>query len=154
IKPCCLGDVLLTTPTLAALRARYPHSAIHYAVGRHARPAIEGHPEVSRVLDAGPGAGRGREALLGLLRQAPAGRYDICLVLERSPLFATLPLLAGIPVRAGIDSGGRGFALNVRVPWDESLHEADLYLGVAGALGCPTAGHRMRFEPGPAAVRA
>jgi lipopolysaccharide heptosyltransferase II len=71
----------------------------------------------------------------------------MCLVLERSPLFAVLPLLAGIPVRAGIDSGGRGFALNVRVPWDESLHEADLYLSVAGALDCPTDGHHLRFEP-------
>jgi ADP-heptose:LPS heptosyltransferase len=64
-----------------------------------------------------------------------------------------LPFLAGIPVRAGIDSSGRGFALNVRVPWDESLHEADLYLSVAAALGCPVQGHRLRFLPGMQAVR-
>ncbi len=152
IKPCCLGDVLMTTPTIAALRTRYPRSTIHYAVGHHAGPAICGHPEIGALLDAGPGAGRGRRALLGLLRRMRAGRYDICLVLERSPLFALLPLLAGIPVRAGIDSGGRGFALNVRVPWDESLHEADLYLRVAGALGCPTEGHHLRFEPGEVAT--
>lgn len=154
VKPCCLGDVLLTTPALAALRARYPRSVIHYAVGRHAAPAIAGYPDVARAVDAGPGGGRGRTALLGLLRRMRAGRYDVCLVLERSPLFATLPLLAGIPVRAGIDSGGRGFALNVRVPWDESLHEADLYLSVAGALGCPIEGHGLRFEPGSAAEQA
>jgi lipopolysaccharide heptosyltransferase II len=154
IKPCCLGDVLLTTPVLAALRARYPRSTIHYAVGRHAAPAIAGHPDVARLIDAGPGAGRDRRSLVGLLRRMRAGRYDICLVLERSPLFATLPLLAGIAVRAGIDSSGRGFALNVRVPWDESLHEADLYLSVAGALGCPTTGHHLRFVPGAAAERA
>jgi lipopolysaccharide heptosyltransferase II len=154
IKPCCLGDVLLTTPVLAALRARYPRSTIHYAVGRHAAPAIVRHPAVDRLIDAGPGAGRGRRALLGLVRRMRAGRYDICLVLERSPLFTILPLLARVPVRAGIDSGGRGFALNLRVPWDESLHEADLYLSVAGALGCPTAGLHLRFEPGPSATSA
>jgi lipopolysaccharide heptosyltransferase II len=83
-----------------------------------------------------------------------AGRYDMCLVLERSPLFTVLPLLAGIPVRAGIDSAGRGFALNVTVPWDESLHEADLYASVAGALGCPTSGHHLRFVPHAGARRA
>jgi lipopolysaccharide heptosyltransferase II len=154
IKPCCLGDVLLTTPVIAALRDRFPQAVIDYAVGRHAAPAIAGHPEVRRRLDAGPGAGRDIRDLLGLIRRMRAGRYDLCLVLERSPLFTILPWLAGIPARAGIDSSGRGFALNVRVPWDESLHEADLYLSVAGALGCSVKGHHLRFEPGPEATAA
>jgi lipopolysaccharide heptosyltransferase II len=154
IKPCCLGDVLMTTPVLAALRLRYPHSTIHYAVGRHARPAIAGHPDVAALIDAGEGAARTKRSILALLRRMRNGRYDMCLVLERSPLFAVLPLLAGIPVRAGIDSGGRGFALNVRVPWDESLHEADLYLSVAGALDCPTDGHHLRFVPDASARMA
>ena len=153
MKPCCLGDVLLTTPVIAALRVRYPRSVIHFAVGQYAAAAIAAHPHIDACLDAGPGAGRGAVALLRLWRRMRAGRYDVCVVLERSPLFALLPLLAGVPVRAGIDSAGRGFALNVRVPWDESLHEADLYLSVAGALGCPVAGHHLLFEPGEEATR-
>jgi lipopolysaccharide heptosyltransferase II len=154
VKPSALGDVLLTTPMLDALRRRFPGAAIHYAVGQYARPAIDGHPEIAHVVDCGPGIGRDGRSLLALARRIRAGRYDICLVLERSPLFAALPFLAGVGVRAGIDSAGRGFALNVRVPWDESLHEADLYLSVATAIGCPTGDLHVRFVPGPAARAA
>jgi lipopolysaccharide heptosyltransferase II len=154
VKPCCLGDVLMATPVIAALRARFPESTIDFAVGRHARPAIEGHREIAAMVDAGLGAGRDWRSLLHLVARLRAGRYDVCLVLERSPLFTILPLLAGIRVRAGIDSGGRGFALNAGVPWDESLHEADLYLSVAGALGCPIEGHHLTFVPGRPAQEA
>ena len=154
LKPCCLGDVLMATPVVAALRERFPESTIDFAVGRHARPAIESHPDIATIVDAGPGAGRHWRSELHLLKRMRAGRYDLCLVLERSPLFTILPLLAGIRVRGGIDSAGRGFALNVRVPWDESLHEADLYLGVAGALGCWVAGRHLRFVPDERARRA
>ncbi|HWE63204.1 MAG TPA: lipopolysaccharide heptosyltransferase II [Chloroflexota bacterium] len=153
VKPCCLGDVLMTTPVIAALRARYPRSAIHYAVGQYAAPAIDGHPGIDRLIDAGPGAAQDWRALLMLWRRMRAGRYDLCVVLERSPRFTILPWLAGIPARAGIDSAGRGFALNVRVPWDESLHEADLYLSVAGALDCPTQGQHLHFAPDEASIR-
>jgi lipopolysaccharide heptosyltransferase II len=144
----------MTTPTLKALRRRYPRSVIHYAVGSHARPAIIGHPDVAELVDVGAGAGRGVRSALALLRRMRRGRYDMCLVLERSPLFTVLPLLAGIAVRAGIDSAGRGFALNVRVPWDESLHEADLYLSVAAAVGCATDNLQLHFEPDAAASQA
>jgi lipopolysaccharide heptosyltransferase II len=154
VKPCCLGDVLMTTPVLAALRQRYPTARIDYAVARHARPAIAGHPEVTALLDAGPGAGRDFRSLLALWAQMRRGRYDLCLVLDRSPLLTVLPWLAGIGARAGIDSGGRGFALNARVPWDESLHEADLYLCVAGILGCGTSGHHLTFVPDDRATQA
>src|SRR5918997_1568984 len=50
LKPCCLGDVLLTTPLLAALRRDYPEAEITYAVGAWARPMIEGSRHVDEVL--------------------------------------------------------------------------------------------------------
>ncbi len=154
VKPCCLGDVLLATPVIAALRERFPDSTIDFAVARHAMPAIEGHPEVAAIVDAGPGAGRDLRSVMRLLQRMRAGHYDLCLVLERSPVFAILPLLAGIRSRAGIDSAGRGFTLNAAVPWDESLHEADLYLSVAGALGCSVEHGRLRFVPDARATEA
>ncbi len=86
-------------------------------------------------------------ATLRLLSAMRSGRYDVCLVLDRSPLLTVLPALAGIPLRAGIDSAGRGFALNLRVPWTETVHESELYLRVARVLGITAQDSGLSFPP-------
>lgn len=63
--------------------------------------------------------------------------------------------LARIPVRAGIDSGGRGFAYTVPVAIDpaDELHEAQIYLKVVGAL-CGRELHAEANLPVDAGARA
>src|SRR3990172_777943 len=59
IKPCCLGDVLMTTPVVAALREAFPNARIAYAVGPWSRPAIENNPHLDQLIDcASVGSGR------------------------------------------------------------------------------------------------
>ena len=140
IKPCCLGDLLLATPALAALRAAYPHAAIALAVSTWARPAVENNPDVDTIVDCENSTGpywRRWSASRRLSETLRAGAYDLAIVLDRS-LFASLSARrAGIPLRVGIDSGGRGFSLTTRVPWTQVRHETDLYLDVVRAAGAP-----------------
>ncbi len=152
LRSCCLGDVLLATPLIWALRRAYPAAHITAAVGRWSRPALEHNPDLDGLLDLeGVGTGRPRPTeYVRVLRRLHTGGFDLALVLDRTPLLTALPLLAGIPVRAGIDSAGRGFALNVRVPWTRVEHEARLFLRVGAALGIPTDDVGLRFAPSPA----
>jgi ADP-heptose:LPS heptosyltransferase len=69
-----------------------------------------------------------------------AAEFDWVLVPDRSPLLGLLVTLAGIPRRAGLDSGGRGFLYTDRVatpPDDHRMHEADLYGRVGTAISAP-----------------
>ena len=50
IRPCCIGDVVLATAALSALRAAYPGAHITWAVGGWSRHAIEYHPAVDAIL--------------------------------------------------------------------------------------------------------
>lgn len=148
-RRCCLGDVLMTTPLLAALTAAYPEAQISYAVGKWSAAALIGHSELHAIIRLPEHPGwRDWVRIVGRLRRE---RCDLALLPERSPLPALAAALAGIPHRVGLDSAGRGFALTVRVPVPALRHETDLALDLARALGLPTPERRPRFRPSAAA---
>jgi ADP-heptose:LPS heptosyltransferase len=51
-----LGDVILTTPLLRALRARYPQATITFVTKRQYAPVLEHNPHISRLVALEPGA--------------------------------------------------------------------------------------------------
>jgi len=142
ILPCCIGDVILATATLKALRRGYPDAHITWAVGSWSRAAIENHNLLDAVLDTRASAlpVKSPSGFLQFVRQLRAGHFDLAVSLVRSPLMSLAMLLSGIPLRAGLDSGGRGFGyqIRVRVDPDQPRHEAEIYLDVARALGMDT----------------
>lgn len=142
ILPCCIGDVVLATAALKALRRGYPEAHITWAVGSWSKGVIEHHDLLDAVLDTGPEALPVR-SLAGMWRfvhRIQAGNFDLAVSLMRSPLMSAALLLSGIPHRAGLDSAGRGFGYTMRVPVDPHIprHEAEIYLDVARALGLDT----------------
>ncbi len=155
IKPGSLGDVLMAGAALATLRAGFPDAHIVHLVGSWARPAAAGNPSVDALLDCGPvgmpGAFNWRQ-FLRVVARVRSARFDAAIVLDRSPLMASLPWLAGINVRAGIDSAGRGFPLNYRVPPPPQRHEGELYLDVVRRIGLEPVRPRRWFRPRPSAL--
>ena len=94
IKPCCLGDVLIATPVIAALRRAFPRARIDFAVGGWARAMVENNPHLDGLVDCGPVGSGSRYSwreYLALARRIRAGGYEACFVLDRSPLISLLP---------------------------------------------------------------
>jgi lipopolysaccharide heptosyltransferase II len=154
IKPCCLGDLVMTTPLLEVLRRAYPQARIVYVAGSWSKVIPEHHPAVDTVIDCGnvgiPGRYRLREylQLAGRLRRE---HFDLAFVLDRSPMLTLLPWLAAVSRRVGPDSLGRGFSLTDHVPIsstpDSLQHQAEIYLDLARAIGLPVDHPHMRFVP-------
>lgn len=136
--------MILATPVLAALRRAYPDAHITWAIGRWSRAAIEHHNLLDDLLDTGEAAlpvYRWRD-FWRFMRLMRGGKYDLAVSLVRSPLMSIALLLSGIGLRAGVNSGGRGFGYNLRadVNPDEARHEAEIYLDVVRKIGLDTAG--------------
>lgn len=145
MRRCCFGDVLLTTPLLAALDAAFPAAQITYATGVWSRAALDGNPHVDRVLTLPSDVKAG--TWLSVVRRLRDWRFDLAVVPERSPLPQALAAAAGIPRRVGLDSGGRGFALTDRAPVAGVRHETDRALDLARALGLDVPARQPTYYP-------
>ncbi|HEV8263756.1 MAG TPA: glycosyltransferase family 9 protein [Gemmatimonadales bacterium] len=100
VQTAFLGDVILTTPLLAAVAAR--HGPVDVVTTPAAAPLLETHPAVRRVIPYDKkGKDRGLGALLRLARRLRAERYEIAYLPHRSLRTAALAWAARIPRRVG-----------------------------------------------------
>jgi len=99
IQTAWLGDVVLTTPLLAALAARGP---VDVVTTPGAVPLLETHPGVRAVLPFDKrGADRGVRGLLRMARRLRECRYDLAVLAQGSLRSGLLARAARIPRRVG-----------------------------------------------------
>jgi len=144
LKPCCIGDVVMTTPLLQAIRHHYPQAKITFAVGHWSIGALEGQKAIDNLIDIGEASNPAKSlrGLWRLVKQLRAQKCDMAFIPDRSPLLGLAVWLARIPHRIGLDSVGRGFAYTTRatVYPDEEINEGEIYLRLARILNIPTDG--------------
>jgi lipopolysaccharide heptosyltransferase II len=144
LKPCCLSQVLMATPLLAALDEAFPEAQFDWGVCEWARPAVASNPRLTDLVDTGrvglPGGDRSDAKVL--IEQLRRREYDTCFVPARSATLSYVAWQAGIPQRIGLNVAGRGFAYTraVRAP-KGVYHEVELYLSLARAIGVEPESH-------------
>jgi heptosyltransferase-2 len=129
IQTAFLGDVVLTTPLLAALAAK--HGPVDVVTTPIAAPLLETHPAVRKVIAYDKrGTNRGWSGLRNLARTLKAEQYQRAYLPHRSLRTAALGVLARIPSRIGF-SGGWSFLYTEARPKPTLGHESDRLLALA-----------------------
>lgn len=141
--PNWVGDVVMATPAIRALRVRFPKAHISVFLKTYVRPLLDGCPYVDEIIEYDPDRSHlgvsGYYRLLGSLR---GRRYDLGLILPNSFRAAWEMRFIGVPRRVGYRLQGRGWLLTdaVEAPRDGAkrriVNMVDYYLALCKSLGC------------------
>ena len=128
--PNWVGDVLMATPVLRALRENFPESKIVVLGKPWSRDLLDGHPAVDEIITAPFQSGKlNVRSIMALVKQIKEQDPQWGLLLPNSLGSALIFVVAGIPNRVGYSTNGRSIVLNRGVPVPhEKMHQIDSFL--------------------------
>ena len=152
VRPDHLGDVLLTTPALHALRRGRPEAHISLVVGSWSAGLLRGNPDVDEVIVCdlpwlARSGGGNWAALLSTLRQLRARRFDRIVSFRVAAKAACFSRLCSGGQRWGFDVAKSRWAWTHRVPYDWHGHVVDNYMELVKAIGAEPMPPRFRLFP-------
>lgn len=151
IRAGAIGDTLMATPLVRALRRTFPGAYLVFLCSNWAHDVLRHNPHLDQVI---PLRYRNLPTWLSLekrraLRRLRGLHFDWTLNLETHPRFLDLARRAGSARTIAYASlpGTAGFE---RAAFDPQLHSIESNLRLAGPLGVRPDGHRMELHYPPA----
>ncbi len=156
-----IGDVITSTPALAALREAHPHAYITAWVTSHAAPILRDSGLVNELLlfereGFNNSTALFRGANLRRLLAVRRARYDTVLFFHHFTLrlgmlkFALIALWSGATIRVGLENG-RGWFLTHRLTDDGfgARHQSQYWLDLVALLGADASPRAAQIPRAP-----
>ena len=157
VRLSAIGDIVMATPLLAALRGRYPRARIAWLVQPESRALLQHQPDLDEVIvwpraewrslvQSGAWLRLGRE-ILGLRRKLRSRQFDLALDVQGLLKSGFLTWLSGARERVGLGSreGSQWLMTRVVDRGGDSKRIASEYLHLAQRLGLPTETFEMQI---------
>ncbi|MFQ5413857.1 MAG: lipopolysaccharide heptosyltransferase II [Phycisphaerae bacterium] len=154
VLPTWVGDFVMATPMLRAVRRRYAAARITFLADANLCELIRGGDWMDEVMTWPARSQRGllRRPYRALVRACRARRFDLAITLANSFRSALIMRLAGARRRIGYDRDGRGMLLTDRVPVRNRMHGGFIpmplvayYADLAEAAGCDRPDDRLEL---------
>ncbi|MBS1960817.1 MAG: glycosyltransferase family 9 protein [Bdellovibrionales bacterium] len=147
-RPDRIGDVILSTPVIAALREQYPNASITFLVRDFVAPLVREIPGVDRVFVYDPdGRHSGVTGFFRLMEELKAQRFQISIVLQSTRKLAAALFGVGVPNRIGPLSKIHSYLFYNRGSRQRrslvEMHEADYNLQLLRKLGIRVGSHQI-----------
>lgn len=124
-----LGETILTTPVIRALRTRFPNAHIAYMVAPDREELVSANPNLDEVMTYEICVPK---LVYGIMKRS----FQMAVVLQPTFRLVLHTFLARIPFRIGFETNCcRGRLLHVTVPNNTAQHETSRYLDVVRGIG-------------------
>ncbi|ABB32570.1 lipopolysaccharide heptosyltransferase II [Geobacter metallireducens RCH3] len=137
-----LGDAVMTTPALRAIRESFPEARITVLANPLVAELFANHETVDAVhVYDRKGRHAGIRGRIRLARELRAERFDLAILLQNAIDAALIARLARIPRIMGYRTDGRGMLLTHGAPVTieaKKLHHVDYYLAMLSRFGIET----------------
>lgn len=134
-----IGDAVMTTPAMGAIRHAFPGAEITVVANPLVAELFRFHPFCDRVLVFDKkNTHQGAKGFWRFCTELRRERFDLAILLQNAVEAAFMAALSLIPRRAGYKTDGRGWLLNYGVATSErkhGLHHTDYYLHMLEQLG-------------------
>ena len=131
-----IGDMILLTPALRALRKQFPEARMCMLINPLVRDLMERNPYLHEIIVYDKrGDQRGIRGLRRMAEELKAKQFDTVVILHPTSVrSAILAFMAGIPERVGADLPGRGPFLTTKAKRRTSIHEVQRYLDIVSPI--------------------
>ena len=129
IRVAPLGETVLTTPVIRALRQHFREAHIAYMVAPTREDLVSANPHLNEVLTY-------QASVPKLIYQIARRKFQMVVILQPTFRLVLHTFLSRIPLRVGFETNAAGKKLlNIAVPNNTAQHETQRYLDVVRALG-------------------
>lgn len=119
IKIGAVGDVILSVPSLRAIRVKFSNANIRVLVGVQSREILDRCPYINDLIVCDfKGRDRGLGGLVRLARELESNYFEMVIDLQNNRRSHILAFLTFAPLRYGYDNGKWSFLLNKRIKDD------------------------------------
>jgi heptosyltransferase-2 len=139
-----IGDAIMTTPAVRAIRKNFPHAHITLLAKPWVAPVFQYSPHVDHIMhyDAN-GCHSGLKGKVQLIKDISMHQFDTAILLQNAIEAAILSFCAGIDRRVGFNTDARGILLTHAVPISKaikSIHQTQYYVKMLELAGIPNSG--------------
>jgi len=133
IQTAFLGDVVLSTPLIRAVKKKYPNSKVFFLLIPQTEELLKNNPFLDGIIVYDKkGKEKGVFGFLDLVKRVKSSEFDLALIPHRSLRSALLTYLAGIPQRIGFDKSSGAFLLTQTIKYIQNQPETKRNLSLLG----------------------
>jgi heptosyltransferase II len=134
IQTAFLGDVILSTPLIKALRELFPNSFISFLLIPETKNVLENNPHLNEILVYDKRKKKGLGSFFQILAKIKERIFDLAIIPHRSLRSALLAYLSGIPQRIGFNKSTGSFLFSQKVVYPLNVHEVDRNLSLLSSF--------------------